>query len=106
MGYYLQAPGRFQKAQQLKVMYGAQEVSREEAASFIHDLTKAVVCVVQNPGQFDAAAFCHNADEFRRFNQVSDDRPRRWLIFNDRAQVEELTGYRADADAVENGTVQ
>jgi predicted phosphoribosyltransferase len=100
MGYYLQSPGRFNKAAQLKDVYGALEVSREEAASFIRDTSKAVVCVVQNPGQFDAAAFCYDEDEFRRFNQVSDDRPRRWLIFDNRAQVEELTGYRQDADAV------
>lgn len=100
MGYYLQAPGRFKKTEQLKDMYGALEVSREEAASFIRDASKAVVCVVQNPGQFDAAAFCYNEDEFRRFNHVSDDRPRRWLIFDNRAQVEEITGYRQDMNAV------
>lgn len=38
-----------------------------------------LVCVVDN-GPFEAAAYCDTADEFRRFSDRNDPRPKRWLM--------------------------
>ena len=95
MGFYLETPRHKDKAEQLIKMHNAREVKMEEALDAIYDNKHAVICVIRNPN-FDAAAFCHDLGEFRRFNYVDDDRPRRWLIIEDRLLVEELSGYAAD----------
>lgn len=94
MGFYLETPRYKNKAEQLIKMYDAREVRMEEALDAIYDNKYAVICVIRNPN-FDAAAFCYNLKEFRRFNHVDDDRPRRWLIIEDRDMVDELSGYKA-----------
>lgn len=94
MGYYLETPRMKDKARQLEKIYGARKVSMEEALDAMYAGTAAVICVVRN-AEFDAAAFCHSLSEFRRFNYVSDDRPRTWLIIDDKALVEDLSGYTA-----------
>jgi hypothetical protein len=94
MGFYLETPKYKNKAKQLIKMYDAREVRMEEALDAIYDNKYAVICVISNPN-FDAAAFCYDLKEFRRFNHVDDDRPRRWLIIEDRDMVDELSGYKA-----------
>lgn len=100
MGFYLETPRHKDKAEQLIKMYDAREVKMEEALDAIYDNKHAVICVIRNPN-FDAAAFCYNLDEFRRFNYVSDDRPRRWLIIEDRDMVDELSGYKRERERQE-----
>lgn len=80
------------KARQLERIYNARPVTMEEALDAIHAGQLAVMCVIRNPN-FDAAAYCYNLAEFRRFNYVSDDRPRTWMIIDDKAMVEDLSGY-------------
>lgn len=95
MGFYLETPRHKQKAEQLVKLYNAREVRMEDALDAIYENKHAVICVVRNPN-FDAAAFCYNLQEFRRFNYVDDDRPRKWLIIEDRDMVDELTGYKVE----------
>lgn len=92
MGYYLETPRLKDKARQLEKIYNARPVTMEEALEAIHAGTVAVMCVIRNP-HFDAAAYCYSLAEFRRFNYVSDDRPRTWMIIDDKDMVEDLSGY-------------
>lgn len=101
MGWYLETPRTREKAAQLIKMHNAHIVTREQAEAFIEDGKKAVICVVQNPA-FDAAAFCYSPEEFRRMNYSGDPRPKTWLVIDDRALVENLTGYKEDTDRIEN----
>ena len=100
MGFYLETPRHKDKAEQLIKMYDAREVKMEEALAAIYDNKHAVICVIRNPN-FDAAAFCYDLKEFRRFNYVSDDRPRRWLIIEDREMVDELSGFKRERERQE-----
>lgn len=95
MGYYLETPHPKDKVSQLIKMYNAREVRMEEALDAMFENKHAVICVVRNP-HFDAAALCYSLPEFRRFNYVDDDRPRKWLIIEDRDLVDELTGYKME----------
>lgn len=91
MGYYLQCAEHHNKADQLvSSSLGARRVTSEQAKEFLE--SKAVVCVVSN-GLFDAAAYCYSLDEYEQFNDPTDDRPKVWLVIDDKAKVEELTGY-------------
>lgn len=101
MGFYLETPRMKNKAEQLVKMYNAREVRMEDALDALFENKGAVICVIRNPN-FDAAAFCYNLQEFRRFNYVDDDRPRKWLIIDDRDMVDELTGYKIEREKQEN----
>lgn len=92
MGYYIQTPSSRGKADQIIEMYGADEITREEAKEFVKDGTFGVVCVVQN-GPFDAAGYCFNEREWTEFADPGDHRPKRWLIM-DKAEAERLSGYK------------
>lgn len=100
MGFYLETQRHTNKVEQLIKMYDAREVKMEEALDAIYDNKYAVICVVKNPN-FEAAAFCYNLKEFRRFNYVKDDRPRRWLIIEDRNMVDDLSGYKHERERQE-----
>lgn len=100
MGYYLETPRCKDKVSQLVKIHNAREVRMEEALDAIYDNKHAVICVVINP-HFDAAAYCYDLHEFRRFNYVDDDRPRKWLIIEDRDAVDIITGYRAEREKQE-----
>ncbi len=100
MGFYLETPRHKEKAEQLIKLYDAREVKMEEALDAIYENKHAVICVLRNPN-FDAAAFCHDLAEFRRFNHVDDDRPRKWLIIEDRDMVDRLSGYKAHREKQE-----
>jgi hypothetical protein len=94
MGFYLEAPDRFNKAQYFKDNYGAREVSQTEARWVTTLEVEAVICVVCNP-EFEAAAYCHSDSEFRRFTQPHDTRPKTWLVIPDRKRVEDESGHTA-----------
>ena len=102
MGFYLETPRMKDKASQLVKIYDARKVTMEEALDAIYAGKGAVICVVRN-ANFDAAAYCPNLAEFRRFNYVDDDRPRTWLIIDDKELVEDLTGYAEYASTVPQG---
>jgi len=101
MGYYVEVPnGHFNKAEQLVNMFGARRITPEQAEAHVEDGVKAVICVVRNPN-FEAAAFCHSPKEFARFHKnsvIDDPRPRLWLVIDDRAMIEKITGYQADME--------
>ncbi len=92
MGYYLETGAAKNKAEALRAQYEALEITQEEAEFFITEGTGAIVCVVDN-GPFEAAAFCHNLDEYRHFTLPADPRPKTWLLIDDRELVERATGY-------------
>jgi hypothetical protein len=93
MGYYIETALPKGKAAALKDRLGAIEITTDEAQFFIKEDMGAVVCVVDN-GPFEAAAYCYNLAEFRVFNNPEDDRPKTWLLVEDKAKVEALTRFK------------
>jgi hypothetical protein len=99
MGYYVEVPdGPFNKAEKIIKIFGARKVSQEQAEAFVTDGEKAVICVVRNPN-FEAAAFCHSLREFKQFTHREDTREKTWLVVDDRAVIEKVTGYVAESTA-------
>ena len=95
MGYYIETGTRKGKAEQIMDSLDAIEISQDEARIFLEEGTDcAIICVVDN-GPFEAAAYCHDLKEFGQFTLSIDDRPKIWLMVNDRSRVETLTGYRS-----------
>jgi hypothetical protein len=93
VGYYVEVPGTStNKAEKIIKIFNARIISQEQAEAFAEDPDKAVICVVVNPS-FDAAAFCHNAAEFKRLTYRLDPRPKTWLVTDDRPLIEKVTGY-------------
>lgn len=93
MGYYIQCDSPKGKAQQIIDALGAIEINQDEAGFFVKEGADcAVVCVVDN-GLFEAAAYCYNPTEFRQFTRPEDDRPKKWLLVENKSKVEQLTGY-------------
>ena len=95
MGYYLETRDRFNKADALVSMYGARIVDQLEAMDAVADGNNAVICVVRN-NEFEAAAFCFDLKEYKRFTNPGDPRARTWVVIDGRELVEELTGYAED----------
>lgn len=92
MGFYIETNTRHGKAEQIIQTIGGTEISQEEAEMIIKEDMGAVVCVVDN-GPFEAAAYCYNLDEFRTFTHPSDDRPKTWIVVDDKSAVQRLSGY-------------
>lgn len=93
MGYYIECSRPKGKATEIIEALDGIEISDDEAEMIIReDLGGAIICVVDN-GPFEAAAYCYNLDEFRQFSRPDDKRRKTWLLVNNRAKVEELTGY-------------
>lgn len=93
MGYYLQAPTNFNKADFLCSEYGGKIITVAEAETLMADPEAiAVVCVVNN-GPFEAAAYCHSAAEFKEFSRPEDRRPKVWLRFDNVSAVRTAAGY-------------
>jgi hypothetical protein len=101
MGNYLETPNTTDKVAQLEKLYGAKQIDKDTAEDLIDEQRGAVICVVKNPG-FEAAAFCHSSQEFRRFNHPMDDRKKTWLFIEDRQKVCDDSGYNADMKAAED----
>ena len=51
---------------------------------------KAIICVVDN-GDFEAASYCYDKNEFDAFNDPYDYRPKIWLHM-DKERTKQLTG--------------
>ena len=93
MGYYIQCSAPTGKAREIIEKLDGIEISAAEAEMIIReDIGGAVICVVDN-GLFEAAAYCHSLREFQDFTRPDDDRPKTWLLVNDEARVQQLTGY-------------
>lgn len=96
MGFYIDVPDTLKgKADIIQETFNAVSVSQAEAEQIVKDLQKAVVCVVEND-LFDAAAFCYSPEEFARFSYRGDQRPKTWLVINNRAMIEKITGFVPD----------
>lgn len=94
MGYYVETGTAKNKAAIIEETYGALQITQQEAEFFVNEREGAVICVVNN-GPFEAAAFCHNSDEFHIFNDPQDHRPKTWLLVNDRGAIERATNFKA-----------
>jgi len=95
VGYYIEVPGTFKnKAEIIEETLNARRVTQAEAEKIVKDTTKAVICVAEND-LFDAAAFCYSPEEFKRFSEPSDTRPKTWLVINNRRMVERMTKFIA-----------
>lgn len=92
MGFYLETYTHHGKAAVICERYDGEEITPEEAEFYIREGIGAVICVVDN-GPFEAAAFCYNLNEFRTFTHPDDNRPHTWLYVDDRARVEQDTGF-------------
>ena len=92
MGFYIEVPVMQGKAEKIEKIFNAKRIPIDVAALAAGDATVAVICVVENPN-FEAAAFCHSFDEFRRFTHPADNRPKTWLVAEDREMIEKVTGY-------------
>jgi hypothetical protein len=92
VGYYIETNTPHGKAEQIMQTLGGTEVTQEEAEMIIKEDMGAVICVVDN-GPFEAAAYCYNLDEFRAFTHPSDDRPKKWIVVDNKEEVHRLTKY-------------
>ena len=92
MGYYIETNTPHGKAEQIMKTLGGTEVTQEEAEMIIKEDMSAVICVVDN-GPFEAAAYCYNLDEFRAFTLPIDDRPKKWIVVDNKEEVHQLTKY-------------
>lgn len=90
MGYYLQAPTHHNKAKYLLTKFGGKVLSCIPIS--ISDVPdQAVVCVVDN-GLFEAAAVAYSDGELAAFNRHGDNRPKIWLVLDNRQKVYDEAG--------------
>lgn len=75
MGYYIETPSQFNKAQQLIGQHDAERTT----ASWPPPEGKVLICVVQN-AMFDVAAIAYDQREMEDFNSPTDYRPKTWLL--------------------------
>ena len=92
MGFYIPCRENRNKADQILASIPSKRISQEEAKSHI-GTDKAVVCVVDN-GLFEAAAYCYNENEFEAFTLSEDNRPKIWLLIEDKDKVEKITNFK------------
>ena len=90
MGYYVEVPRNFDKAQQIADLYGGILANRPLTFADIPK-GKALICVLRNP-LFEAAGFCYDEREFNAFHDPNDRRPRSYVLL-DWAKASELTGF-------------
>ena len=100
MGWYVETPGLTDKAEKIKKIYGAVELTRHDAEDKIDEGKGAVICVVKN-ASFEAAAFCYSPQEFRRFDYPGDSRPKTWLWVADRETIEQVSGFKAHEEKLD-----
>lgn len=80
MGYYIQGPTSG-KAKHIVENFGGQIIPQPKDFSIIPQ-EKALICVVNNNGLFDAAGYCYSQSEFSAFNDPSDNRPKTWVLMD------------------------
>jgi hypothetical protein len=91
MGYYIETPSPFNKAEQIVATHDATIVSVADAREALR-AGLGVVCVVQN-AFFDAAAFAYSERELEEFADPRDHRPKTWIVM-DRDIAAQLSGYK------------
>ena len=81
MGYYIETGELLNKARDIIAKYHAERIPEPtpDDWSTYKQLGQAIICVVNN-GQFDAAAFAFERAEIVEFTQITDSRPKTWLI--------------------------
>jgi len=79
MGYYI---NKTSTGKELPSSGKAQMLIEDGAEEVLPMFTENLICVVDN-GFFEAAAYCYNEQEFKEFNDPSDNRPKRWLVHPD-----------------------
>ena len=87
MGRYIQTGEATGKAQYLVDNCGANRVEKPSRFEEI-PADKALICVVANP-MFEGAAYCYSPEELIEFGQITDNRPKTWLLM-EKSLVEEL----------------
>jgi hypothetical protein len=95
LGYYIEVPNRFNKAEQLVKIHKARILNHTPDWNEAKP-DEAIICVVDNRA-FEAAAFCYSPRELDEFkaDMIGTQRPRKWLIM-DRKLACQLTGYKED----------
>lgn len=86
MGYYIEVPEHFGKADQLRALYGAEPVE----SAYPPPEGKTLVCVVDN-GWMEAAGVIYDSTEYKAFSDPDDPRPRTWLLL-DTDKARDLSG--------------
>ena len=79
MGYYIQTPDHFHKAEYVLDNYGAISVTRKEAIEEFYSGDFAVLCCACN-GRFEALAVVHNEYDLSCFTDPRDYRLKKWLV--------------------------
>jgi hypothetical protein len=85
MGYYIEVPESYDKAIQIKALYGGQKFSGTEFSEVPEGQT--LVCVVSNV-MFDAAAIVFDEREMHEFSDSNDLRPKQWMIIGTDKAIE------------------
>ncbi len=91
MGYYIETGSNHFKDVWVVKNHGGIPASLEEAKEAIQNKEKGVIVVVDN-SMFEAAAFAYDEDEFNDFHQLSDLRPKKYVIL-EREKAKELSKY-------------
>jgi len=90
MGYYIQVPEHFGKAEQIEALYDGMIIPWPNSFDLI-PLDKALIVVVRNQN-FEAAGFAYDEKEFAAFTDPGDPRPKKFVLMN-RVMANELSGY-------------
>jgi hypothetical protein len=91
MGFYIETGTNLGKAEILQTHLGAQIIHQPASFSEVPE-DKALICVVNNHGMFEAAGYCFDEREFDCFTDPTDIRPKTWLLM-DKAKAEKESGY-------------
>jgi len=86
MGYYIETGTNKGKAEIICEKHGGEIIECPLYFSEIPD-DKALICVVDN-GIFEAAGYCYSESEFHAFTELSDHRPKTWLIMEKEKAIE------------------
>jgi len=91
MGFYIQVPEHFGKAEQIEALYDGMIIPKPNSFDLI-PLNMALIVVVRNQ-QFEAAGFAYDEKEFVAFTDPEDLRPKKFVLMN-RVMANELSGYK------------
>ena len=94
MGFYIQVPEHFGKAEQIEALYDGMIIPKPNSFDLI-PLNMALIVVVRNQ-QFEAAGFAYDEEEFVAFTDPGDLRPKKFVLIN-RVMASELSGYSRNA---------
>ena len=90
MGYYIEVPNDFHKAEQIVRLYGGKTIPQPHSFAEV-PAGKALIVIVDNVA-FEAAGLAYSEPEFKAFTQPSDHR-RKQFVLMDWEKACELTGF-------------